>query len=891
MTGARWGEVKAVLAAVLEAPPEKRAALIDTLCGSDGEMRASVESMLAMEARAEELLNTQVVPGAALRSEDPAPEQIGPYRILREIGRGGMGVVYLGERADGEFRRQAAIKVITSGLRDADLERRFRRERQILATLEHPGIARMLDGGATAQGQPYFVMEYVAGVPLPAYCEKTGAGVEARLKLFLAVCDAVEYAHQRLIVHRDLKPGNILVTADGTAKLLDFGLARVTDATAGEDLTMTGVALMTPAYASPEQVRGDEITYASDVYSLGVVLYELLTGHRPYRFKNYAPAEVERVVCETEAERPSTIVTRVESDHGPGDSSGHPVTPELVSRARGVPLEKLRWRLKGDLDNIVLKALHKEPQRRYGSVQEFSEDIARHLNDRPVKARPNTLQYRTRKLLRRRKNEMVAVVLLLMLAGGWAYSFWRQGWLRVPGIPQARASAKAGVPAIHSLAVLPLRNLSGDPNQEYFADGMTEGLIRELSGVGALKVISNTSSMRYKKSDKSLPDIARELNVDGIVEGSVARNGNEVKVSAQLVYAPEDKNVWAHSFERQFQDSLTLQSEVASAIAGAVRAQVAPHELARLQTGRPVKPKALEAYLQGNYHLSRYGYGYGSEEVKRAEEYFLQAIAEDPAFARAFAALGDKASLEKALALDPNISSAHESLAELKRDDWDWLGAEREFRRALELDPNSALAHQAYGDYLTDMGRTEEGLQEQQSAQELDPAHSHLFMGLYFARQYDRHAAHVTEALARTPENAFLHYWLAMNYAHRGMHKEAIEHFKSTAALYGLRGLPEAIDRGFAASGFQGAMRAIAKYLTQAGDWKGVIPAAYALAGDREQALKSLQKCYEERDCGGFFVSIGTDPVYDPLRSDPRFKELVRKVGLPEINVADLNTQ
>ena len=396
MTGARWGEVKAVLAAVLEAPPEKRAALIDTLCGSDGEMRASVESMLAMEARAEELLNTQVVPGAALRSEDPAPEQIGPYRVLREIGRGGMGVVYLGERADGEFRRQAAIKVITSGLRDADLERRFRRERQILATLEHPGIARMLDGGATAQGQPYFVMEYVEGVPLPAYCEKTGAGVEARLKLFLAVCDAVEYAHQRLIVHRDLKPGNILVTADGTAKLLDFGLARVTDATAGEDLTMTGVALMTPAYASPEQVRGEPYHVSSDVYSLGVILYELLAGRRPYDVKSGSLLEMAQAICDRE-----------------------PVP--LVKTGESVPGFR---QLRGDLENIVAKALAKEARQRYASVAELAEDIRRHLDGQPVRARPATWRYRFGKWLRRHRIAAPAGAMAALLILGFAGATW-----------------------------------------------------------------------------------------------------------------------------------------------------------------------------------------------------------------------------------------------------------------------------------------------------------------------------------------------------------------------------------------------------------------------------------------------------------------------------------
>ena len=358
MTAARWGEVKTVLAAVLEAPPPEREALIDTLCGSDAEMRASVASLLALETRAGDLLNSQAVPGAALRAESPAPAQIGPYRVLREIGKGGMGVVYLGERADGEFRKQVAIKLITSGLRDHDLERRFRRERQILATLDHPGIARLLDGGATAEGQPYFVMEYVEGLVLPAHCEQRGAGVEERLKLFLQVCEAVEYAHQRLVVHRDLKPGNVLVTPDGEAKLLDFGLARMTESRTDDQVTLTAMPMLTPAYASPEQVRGEPHAVSSDVYSLGVILYELLAGRRPYEVKSGSMVEMAQAICERE--------------------------PLPLSSAGA------RWkrRLAGDLDNIAAKALAKESRLRYASVAELAEDIRRHLDGRPVRARP-----------------------------------------------------------------------------------------------------------------------------------------------------------------------------------------------------------------------------------------------------------------------------------------------------------------------------------------------------------------------------------------------------------------------------------------------------------------------------------------------------------------------
>jgi len=395
MTGVRWGEVKAVLAAVLDAPPSERPELLETLCGSNGEMRARVESLLALETRAGEVLNTQRAPGAALRSEPRQPTRIGPYSVLREIGRGGMGVVYLGERADGEFRKQVAIKLVTSGLRDPDLERRFRRERQILAALEHPGIARLLDGGTTAEGQPYFVMEYIQGSPLPLWCAQKNAGVEERLRLFLAVCDAVEYAHRRLIVHRDLKPGNILVTSEGTPKLLDFGLARVLDSTGTDDATMTGLALMTPAYASPEQVRGEPYHVSSDVYSLGVILYELLAGRRPYDVKSGSVLEMAQAICE---KAPLPL-------------------PAAAPEGR-------RRRLRGDLDNIVAKALAKESRQRYVSVTDLAEDIRRHLDGRPVRARAATLRYRFAKWLRRHRITAPAGALAALLIVGFAAATW-----------------------------------------------------------------------------------------------------------------------------------------------------------------------------------------------------------------------------------------------------------------------------------------------------------------------------------------------------------------------------------------------------------------------------------------------------------------------------------
>ncbi len=388
MTPGRWSEVKSVLSGVLDADPTQRPAILDRLCGTDAELRTTVESLLAMESKADQF-DTAVLPGTALWADPPEqlPTQIGPYTILKEIGRGGMGVVYLADRADGEYDKRVAIKLITSARRDPNLNQRFRRERQILAQLEHPGIARLLDGGATSSGQPYLVMEYVEGPPLLTWCDEQPLSIDQRLRLFLAVCDAVAYAHQKLIVHRDLKPGNILVTPAGDPKLLDFGLARVLDSDTDTEITQAGPTPMTVAYASPEQIRGERQTVSSDVYSLGVILYELLTAHRPYQLAKVSFAEAIRVTCE---EQP-------------------------------VPPSKYRRQLAGDLETILLKALLKDPNFRYPTVNEFAADLRRHIDGEPIHARPATFSYRAGKFLRRHRiavpTAALAAALILAFAG------------------------------------------------------------------------------------------------------------------------------------------------------------------------------------------------------------------------------------------------------------------------------------------------------------------------------------------------------------------------------------------------------------------------------------------------------------------------------------------
>jgi serine/threonine-protein kinase len=372
-------------------------------------------------------LDTKSVVAAAPKFTLPDPDtqfigkRVGPYRLIRELGRGGMGVVYLAERADEEFKKRVAVKIIKRGMDTEEIVARFRHERQILASLDHPNIARLLDGGTTADGLPYFVMEHIEGQPIDDYCNTHKLTTNERLGLFRTVCAAVHYAHQNLVVHRDLKPTNILVTEDGTPKLLDFGIAKILNPEMFPETilpTRTWERPMTPAYASPEQVRGAVITTVSDVYSLGVVLYELLTGRRPYDFKSLAPHEIAKVVCETQPLRPSTAVRQPETARE--DSANKPGVETNVES------ERLSRRLQGDLDNIVLMALRKEPQRRYASAEQLSEDIRRHLEGRTVIAREDTLGYRAEKFIKRNKAAVAAAAIFIVLLAGFAVTMWMQ---------------------------------------------------------------------------------------------------------------------------------------------------------------------------------------------------------------------------------------------------------------------------------------------------------------------------------------------------------------------------------------------------------------------------------------------------------------------------------
>ncbi len=404
MKNHRWREIERIFDETLEQPEPDRAAFLAAACADDDTLRYEVESLLAAHQQANGFLVASK-PAASISSSTTmsAQQRLGPYQLLRELAQGGMGVVWLAARADDQYRQQVAIKLIKAGASNADIAHRLRHERQILAGLNHPNIARLLDGGTTDSGQPYLVMEYIEGVPIDEYCQHQNLSVTARLKLFRQVCAAVQYAHQNLVIHRDLKPANILVTADGTPKLLDFGIAKLLQPNLADSFnTQSGMHPMTPAYASPEQIRGESLTTASDVYSLGVVLYELLTGRSPYQLKEKTFGELSKAICEQEPTRPSAAVTR-----------GEPSNDERPTSAIRNPQSVIR-NLKGDLDSIVLMALRKEPPARYSSVEQFSADILRYLDGLPTLARKGTFAYRAVKYVRRHKVPVAAAALIAL---------------------------------------------------------------------------------------------------------------------------------------------------------------------------------------------------------------------------------------------------------------------------------------------------------------------------------------------------------------------------------------------------------------------------------------------------------------------------------------------
>jgi eukaryotic-like serine/threonine-protein kinase len=477
-----------------------------------------------------------------------------------------MGTVYLAERADKQYRKLVAIKIVRRGMDSEDIVRHFRNERQILASLENPNIALLLDGGTTEDGRPYLVMEYVEGTTVTEYCDAQRLMTDARLRLFRIICEAVHYAHQNFVIHRDLKPSNILITQTGTPKLLDFSIAKVLDpepSNGSTERTRTELRALTPDYASPEQILGEKPTVASDVYSLGIVLYELLTGHRPYRSINLSPHELARLVWEQEPLKPSIAVNQVEVIERGHGAPSTTITPESVSRARDTQRDKLRRNLTGDVDNIILMALRKEPQRRYESAAQFSADIGRYLDGLPVLARQDAFGYRAGKFIKRQKRGIwaAATVFMALLIGIVAtYLYFSLGRTNKE---QSAANPLSGV---RTIAVLPLKSLSNPPQDQELRVGMVDSIVTKLSALKQLAVRPTSSTIRYLDQDYDALQVGRELKVDSVLEGIMQKDSQKLEVNLHMVSVADGKVLWSESFTNELSDALSGQTSVANRI-------------------------------------------------------------------------------------------------------------------------------------------------------------------------------------------------------------------------------------------------------------------------------------------------------------------------------------
>ncbi len=527
---ATWDRVKDTFARALDIPADQRVAWLERECAGDSDLRAEVDSLLAADAEAGSFIST---PAVDAREQDDTRDPhigstIGAYVIDRCIGRGGMGAVYLAHHTGG-FAHSVAIKMIRRGMDSELVVKRFRHERQMLAALDHPNIARLFDGGTTADGLPYFVMEYVTGVPIDQYADQQRMSIADRMRLCLDVFAAVQHAHDRQIVHRDLKPGNVLVTSDGRIKLLDFGIAKLLGDGHEGDSTLTSLARpMTPEYASPEQVRGEKITPATDVYALGLLMYELLTGHRPFRFEQRTPDEISSVVCEQEPERPSTAIDRVETTTR-ADGTSDQKTPITVSETREGSPDALRNRLSGPLDAIVMKALRKLPHARYTTVASLADDVRRWLADQPVTASRDAWRYNTSRLARRYAPAMGVAALIAMAIGATALIARRPSQVAADQETASQITANR-----RSVAVAGFSNLSQRSEDAWLSTAMAEMLTTDLAGDGQLRVVPAERTARALRelgtsatplTESQIDQLRRSLGSDFVVVGSFATTG------------------------------------------------------------------------------------------------------------------------------------------------------------------------------------------------------------------------------------------------------------------------------------------------------------------------------------------------------------------------------
>lgn len=874
----RWRQIERILHAALERAPAERAALLDLECAGDPALRKDVESLIASAQPAQGFLKANALEDAVfLETVKPASLvgcQVGHYLIEKQIGSGGMGEVYLAK--DIRLSRDVGLKLLYPDLTGNRATRmRFLREARLASALDHPNICTIHEVGEAA-GHLFIAMQYVEGATLRRAISGRPMDLDSLLSVTLQIADALSAAHSRGIIHRDIKPGNIIITPRGQVKVLDFGLAKLLDRSEGEaetHLTMTGAVMGTPSAMSPEQARGERVDHRSDIFSFGVVLYEMATGRTPFSGRSKA----------------DVISALLNEQHTPPSELNSEITPQLS----------------GVIDHALAKGVNE----RYQTMDELIIDLRQVVKevgglDRLFSSSNIALRavplvpLRQRGLLGRLRSPAAILLLplIVMLLVGVALVIYS---LRLDHQPAAN-------PAIRSLAVLPFKPLVAGSRDEALELGMADTLIHKLSSIKQLSVRPLNAVRKYAELEQDARAAGRELKVDAVLDGNLQKSNDRIRVTLRLVSVADGHEIWTDQFDEKLTDIFSVQDSVARKITGMLSITLSGEEkelLTKRQTG---DPEAYRLYLMGRYHLNRLT----DDGFKKAGDYFQQAIDKDLGYALAYAGLADSYNLlsgfnslspkegypkariaaMKALELDSNLAEAHTSLGTVKFFyDWDWSGADEEFRRAIEINPSYSDAHQVYSYYLSAMGSFDDALTEIHRAQELDPLPlSNLIIAgdiLRFQHHYDLALEQYQKALGMDPNSGLAHWAIGNAYINMRRYKEAVEEYEKAIPLSG-ESPDEVASLGYAYAllGKRREAMRIIRDLSERSNRSYVSPSLtasiYIGIGETDQSFEWLDKAYNGRDF--FLVFLRVDPMFDTLRSDPRFADLVHRVGLPD---------